>query len=102
MTFEELLETRAIARVSVDPREIADLLELARRDIDAARALTPGNLDWAFTIAYNARLQASVAFMNARGVRRLASGREPAPPLRSSLFRTGTRSGIATGPGRLG
>jgi uncharacterized protein (UPF0332 family) len=42
-------------------------MTLARRDIDAAKGLS--NSDWAYSIAYNAMLQAARALMFAEGYR---------------------------------
>jgi glutamine synthetase type III len=75
MAFEELLESRAIARVSASPREIADLLALARRDVATSQTLTATDLDWAFNVAYNAILQTSVAYMYSRGYRPRGAGK---------------------------
>lgn len=74
MSFEGLLRSRAIERVQVTPREIAELLAVARRDIRVARALTTSDLDWAFAIAYNAILQLSIAYMNSQGYRPRGEG----------------------------
>jgi hypothetical protein len=75
MSFEELLERRAIERVVVTPREIAELLAVARRDIRTAETLVTTDLDWAFIIAYNAILQLSIAYMNSQGFRPRGEGK---------------------------
>lgn len=75
MSFEELLKQRAIEHVKVTPREIAGLLELARRDTKTAHGLTVTDLDWAFVIAYNAILQLSIAYMNSQGYRPRGEGK---------------------------
>lgn len=69
MTFDDLLDSRAIERVTVTPEEAAELIRLARRDIATAQTLTGTDLDWAFAIAYNALLQSSVAYMASLGYR---------------------------------
>jgi hypothetical protein len=75
MSFEELLKRRAIERVTVTPREIGELLAVARRDIRAAQAMVNTDLDWAFAIAYNAILQLSIAFMAQLGYRPRGEGK---------------------------
>ena len=74
MSFEGLLRARAIERVEVTDREIAELLAVARRDIRVASAMTTTDLDWAFAIAYNAILQLSIAYMNSLGYRPRGEG----------------------------
>lgn len=74
MSFEGLLRSRAIERVEVTPREIAELLAVARRDIGTAVRLTTSDLDWAFAIAHNAVLQLSIAYMNSQGFRPRGEG----------------------------
>ncbi len=69
MSYDELLKTRIIEPVSVSNEEIADLLKVARRDIETATRLKNFDLDWAFAIAYNAILQLTLAWMNFLGFR---------------------------------
>jgi hypothetical protein len=75
MSYEELLERRAIEPVRVTPREIAELLALAKRDIKASNAMLSTDLDWAFAIAYNGILQMSIAYMNSLGYRPRGEGK---------------------------
>ena len=75
MSFEELLRKRAVERVDVTPREIAGLLDVAKRDTRTAQALTMTDLDWAFAIAYNAILQLSIAYMHSQGYRPRGEGK---------------------------
>ena len=51
MSFEELLRRRAIEPVTATPREIAELLAVARRDIKTSQAMMNTDLDWAFAEA---------------------------------------------------
>ena len=74
MSFEELLRRRAIESVSATPREIAELLAVARRDIKTSQAMMNTDLDWAFAIAYNGILQMSIAYMNHLGYRPRGEG----------------------------
>lgn len=69
MSFDELIAKRVIEPVSVEPAEIASLLEVARRDIATAETLLSTDYDWAFAVAYNAILQSSVAYMAHCGFR---------------------------------
>ena len=69
MAFEELLRQRRIYPHRATPEEIARLLALADRDIRMARRVMAEDWDWAFSIAYNAVLQAARAFMYSRGFR---------------------------------
>ncbi|OIO88693.1 MAG: hypothetical protein AUK32_00905 [Candidatus Aquicultor secundus] len=70
MSYEELLKQRIIERTEVTQEEIADLLRVARRDINTAqRNLIDHDLDWAFAIAYNSILQLTLAWMNHLGFR---------------------------------
>ncbi len=63
MSFEELLRQRRIHPHRATPEEIARLLALADRDIKMARRTMAEDWDWAFSIAYNAVLQAARALM---------------------------------------
>jgi len=74
MSFEELLRRRAIESVTTTPREIAELLAVARRDIKTSQAMLNTDLDWAFAIAYNGILQMSIAYMNHLGYRPRGEG----------------------------
>lgn len=75
MSFEELLKKRVIEPVVVTPREIAELLAVARRDIRTAQNLIMTDLDWAFIVAYNSILQLSIAYMNSQGYRPRGEGK---------------------------
>ena len=44
-------------------------MDLARRDVAVAGTMLGGNSDWAYTIAYNAMLQAGRALMFSKGYR---------------------------------
>lgn len=69
MSYEELLKSRIIEPVSISPEEIADLIKVAKRDIDTANKVLNVDLDWAFAIAYNSILQLTLAWMNSLGYR---------------------------------
>lgn len=69
MPFEGLLKQGRIHAHRATPEEIARLLALADRDIRMARRIMAEDWDWAFSIAYNAVLQAARAFMYSQGFR---------------------------------
>jgi hypothetical protein len=75
MRFDELLKSRAIERVEVEPGEIAGLLGVAKRDMETSESFVTMNLDWAFAIAYNSVLQLSIAYMNWLGYRPRGEGK---------------------------
>jgi uncharacterized protein (UPF0332 family) len=69
MTFDELLRQRRVHPHRATPQEVARLLALADRDIRMARRVMAEDWDWAFSIAYNAVLQAARALMYSLGFR---------------------------------
>lgn len=69
MTFDELLRQRRIHPHRPTRDEVARLLALADRDIAMARRTMAEDWDWAFSIAYNAILQAARALMYSQGFR---------------------------------
>lgn len=69
MTYEDLLDKGLIRRVRLSPSQVNDRLALAKRDIKAAKTMMASDRDWAFSMAYNAVLQATRALMLARGFR---------------------------------
>lgn len=69
MTYQHLLQARLIEPYRVAKSEIEALLEVARRDVKTAQELVNIDLDWALIVAYNAALQAGMAFMYSRGFR---------------------------------
>ena len=69
MAIDALLRSGRIRRESVSPAEVRETLKLAERDLRVARKLMGGELDWGFTVAYNAVLQAGRALMFAKGYR---------------------------------
>ncbi len=69
MTYQPLERAGLIEPYLVPQAEIRDLLEVARRDVKTAQELMNIDLDWALIVAYNAALQAGLAFMYAQGYR---------------------------------
>jgi len=69
MAIDALLRSGRIRREAISPAEVREALKLADRDLRVARKLIGEELDWGFTVAYNAVLQAGRAFMFAKGYR---------------------------------
>lgn len=69
MPYERLLQQKRIKAHTADPKEIKALLDLANRDLVVAEKTLGLDADWAYTIAYNAILQASRALMFSKGFR---------------------------------
>lgn len=67
MDYENLLKSGALKPFKTSPSQIKSRLDLARRDIRAAQVMMAADRDWAFSMAYNAILQATRALMFARG-----------------------------------
>lgn len=74
MAIDALLRSGRIRRESVSRTEVREALKLAERDLRVARKLMGEELDWGFTVAYNAVLQAGRAFMFAKGYRPASVG----------------------------
>lgn len=69
MDYEALLNKGLIKRFTSSPPQAENRIELAKRDIKAAKAMMSIDRDWAFSMAYNAILQATRALMFAKGFR---------------------------------
>jgi len=69
MTIDDLLVGRRIYRESIPKEDVAAALERAERDLNTAERMLNIDNDWAFSISYNAVLQASRAVMFAQGYR---------------------------------
>jgi uncharacterized protein (UPF0332 family) len=69
MAIDDLLRSGRIRRERISPAEVREALTLADRDLRVARKLIGEDLDWGFTVAYSAVLQAARAFMFAKGYR---------------------------------
>lgn len=67
--LDKLEKEGYIRRLPVDKKKVEDALNLAKRDIKVAKAILRENDDWAFSIAYNAILQAIRALMFSKGYR---------------------------------
>jgi uncharacterized protein (UPF0332 family) len=69
MNVDSLMKSRRIRKERISPREIAQAMERADRDIRTARKIMAEDWDWGFAVAYNAILQASRAYMFSLGYR---------------------------------
>jgi uncharacterized protein (UPF0332 family) len=69
MDYETLLNKGLIKRFTSSPPQAENRIELAKRDIKAAKSMMSIDRDWAFSMAYNAILQATRALMFAKGFR---------------------------------
>ena len=67
--IEDLQRQGIIKTVPVNRKKIQDARDLALRDIATAGSILANNQDWAYTIAYNAVLQAGRALMFSQGYR---------------------------------
>jgi uncharacterized protein (UPF0332 family) len=69
MTYEDLLHKGSIKQIKASSTQVLSRLALAKRDIHAAQSMMTIDRDWAFSMAYNAVLQATRALMFAKGFR---------------------------------
>ena len=67
--LDDLERQGYIKRLPVDKRTVLASLQLAQRDNIVAKGMLGENHDWAFSIAYNAILQAVRALMFSHGYR---------------------------------
>jgi len=67
--YQKLLREGKIKTHRASPEEIKEVLKVADRDWGFAKDSLAHNWDWAFTIAYNAALSASRAYMYRLGYR---------------------------------
>lgn len=67
--FEDLERDGLVRRLPVDGKKVHDAFLLAKRDVKTSRGLLDEDPDWAFSIAYNAILQAGRALIFSRGYR---------------------------------
>lgn len=73
MSLRDWQAQKHLAKHQTSPREIADLLALAERDLEACR--TPGlHPDWQIAIAHNAVVQLATAALAAAGYRPRGAG----------------------------
>lgn len=66
---EDLEREGLIKRLPADAKKVKDSVVHAHRDLGTARHIIATDHDWAYTIAYNAVLQAGRALMFSKGFR---------------------------------
>lgn len=66
---EDLERQGLIRKLPPDPKAVENAIGLAHRDVSVAKNALASNADWAYTIAYNAMLQAARALMFSKGYR---------------------------------
>ena len=69
MSYEGLLRRGKIAPYHVSKQEVFSLLDVAKRDLRTAEQTLDIDIDWCYSITYNAILQASRALMLSHGYR---------------------------------
>lgn len=69
MSYDDLEAEGLVRKAPIDQKRVMDSLDLAKRDIATAESVINESHDWAYTIAYNAMLQASRALMFSLGYR---------------------------------
>jgi len=69
VTIEDLERQGLIKKLPIDKKKVEDAVLHARRDIETAKVVFLTDNDWAYTIAYNAVLQAGRALMFSKGYR---------------------------------
>ncbi|WP_321507476.1 HEPN domain-containing protein [uncultured Methanoregula sp.] len=67
--IEDLEREGLIKKLPYDRKKVEDALAHAHRDLKTAGTIIPTDQDWAYTIAYNAVLQAGRALMFSKGYR---------------------------------
>lgn len=67
--IDDLERQGLIRKLPVDRKKVDDALAHARRDLVTAGTILASDKDWAYTIAYNAILQAGRALMFSKGYR---------------------------------
>jgi uncharacterized protein (UPF0332 family) len=68
MDYLELINSGLIHSYHSSKKQVARRLKLAERDIRVAEKIMAEDWDWAFSIAYNAILQAGRALVFHRGI----------------------------------
>ena len=74
MGYKELQDKNLIKSFKVTSQQIKNQMDLASRDLKAAKAMLGVNNDWTYNIAYNAILQAVRALMYSEGFRPVGEG----------------------------
>jgi len=69
VTIEDLERQGLIKKLPIDKKKIEDAVQHAHNDIKTAKVVLQTDYDWAYTIAYNAILQAGRVLMFSKGYR---------------------------------
>lgn len=69
MSYESLCKSGKIKKIEPSAEEVKEIMSLADRDLKMSGIVVSQDWDWSFSIAYNACLQASRAFMHSKGYR---------------------------------
>jgi uncharacterized protein (UPF0332 family) len=67
--IEDLEREGLVRKLPIDRKKAEDAMALAHRDVRTSETILPTDRDWAYTIAYNAVLQAGRALMFSKGYR---------------------------------
>ena len=73
ISIETLVREGSIHPFQATQEEIAKVMNIAKRDLVEAEKIQESSLDWSFSIAYNAVLQACRAYMFFKGYRPASS-----------------------------
>ena len=74
MDFSDLQKRGRIKPGHFSSKQVQDRIEIARRDLNAARGNLAQYPEWAYIIAYNAMYQAGRAYLFKRGYRTTGEG----------------------------
>lgn len=72
--YSKLLDSGRVEQGRFSAEQVADRLKIAHRDLEASAKMLESVHEWAYTIAYNAMLQAGRALMFAEGFRAKGEG----------------------------
>jgi len=73
MSIDSLIKEGSIHSFRATPDEISKAMAIAQRDLTLAERILDESLDWSYSIAYNAILQACRAYMFHQGYRPTAT-----------------------------
>jgi uncharacterized protein (UPF0332 family) len=73
MSIEKMVNEGSIHPFKATADEISKAMAIARRDLALAESILDESLDWSYSIAYNAVLQACRAYMFSQGYRPAAT-----------------------------
>ncbi len=97
--IDDLERQGLIRKLPVDRKKVDDALAHARRDLATAGTILANDQDWAYTIAYNAVLQAGRALMFSKGYRPDGANQHVAVVKFAELFLDQPTPSLLTGCG---